>query len=201
MISFQSLRHEMLNRDKIIVIGASTGGPGHLKKIFSRLSPSFNTPVVVAQHMNSVFIPSFVKQFNDELHFNFFLAKSRDIINSSSIYMCETHCEIKRESKDLKLLSCVGVKSHYNPSVEHLFNSAVDVCRECDVLAILLTGIGSDGAQGLSNLQKAGATCIAESKDSAIVFGMPKRAAELNDDIKVMNLQNIINFIERFGDK
>jgi len=187
-------------REKLILIGASTGGPGHLKKILLSLKPSFSTPVVIAQHMNPVFITSFVKQFDDELPFNFFLANSRHHIEPSTMHICSTHCELNKRERYLKLESVSDVTSHYNPSVDHLFHSAVKLCKEYDILAILLTGIGHDGAEGLSELKHAGATCIAESEESAIVYGMPKKAVELNSSIKVMNLDNITAYIKRFGD-
>ena len=187
-------------KEKIILIGASTGGPGHLKKILSNLRSSFSTPIVIAQHMNPVFITSFVKQFDDELSFNFFLADSRHDIEHSTMHICATHCELHKRENYLKLESISGVNSHYNPSVDHLFYSGVKLCKEYDVLAVLLTGIGHDGAAGLSELQNAGATCIAESEESAIVYGMPKKAAELNASIKVMNLNDIIKYIKRFGE-
>ena len=190
----------MLIREKLILIGASTGGPGHLKKILSSLSSSFKTPIVIAQHMNPVFITSFVKQFDEELPFNFFLADDRHHVEKSSMYICATHCELNKRERYLKLESATGVVSYYNPSVDHLFHSAVKLCKEYDVLAVLLTGIGHDGAGGLSELQHAGATCIAESEDSAIVYGMPKKAAELNSNIKVMHLDEIIKYIKRFGE-
>jgi len=190
----------MLIKEKLILIGASTGGPGHLKKILLSLDPSFSTPVVIAQHMNPVFITSFVKQFDDELPFNFILADDRHEIKNYTMHVCATHCELNKRERYLKLESASGVTSHYNPSVDHLFYSAVKLCKEYDVLAILLTGIGHDGAAGLSELKNMGATCIAESEESAIVYGMPKKAAELNSNIKVMHLNDIIKYIKRFGD-
>ena len=187
-------------KEKLILIGASTGGPGHLKKILSSLDTSFSTPVVIAQHMNPVFIASFVKQFDDELPFNFYLANNRHDIEPFTMHICATHCELNKRERYLKLESASGVESYYNPSVDHLFHSAVKLCREYDVLAILLTGIGHDGASGLCELKNAGATCLAESEESAIVYGMPKKAAELNSNIKVMHLNDIIKYIKRFGD-
>ncbi len=191
----------MFIKEKLILIGASTGGPGHLKKIFFSLNSSFSTPVVIAQHMNPVFITSFVKQFDDELPFKFFLADSIHIIESETIYICATHCEFNKAEKYLELKSLRDMSFSYNPSVDCLFKSAVKLCKEYDVLAILLTGIGHDGAQGLSDLQNAGATCIAESEESAIVYGMPKKAVELNSNIKVMNLNQIKIYIKKFGEK
>lgn len=186
-------------REKIILIGASTGGPGHLKKILLSLPESFNIPIVIAQHMNPIFITSFVKQFNDELPFKFFLADNKHDIKTSTIHICATHCKLKKESFDLKLEKSLEVVSHYNPSVDCLFYSAVKLVKSYDILAILLTGIGQDGAVGLDSLENAGAKCIAESEDSAIVFGMPKKAAELNSNIDVMHLDNIIKNIKKFG--
>jgi two-component system chemotaxis response regulator CheB len=134
------------------------------------------------------------------LPFNFYLADGRHDVDPFTVHICATHCELNKRERYLKLENASGVISHYNPSVDHLFNSAVKLCREYDVLAILLTGIGQDGAQGLSDLKDARATCIAESEESAIVYGMPKKAAELNSSIKVMNLDQIIAYIKRFGD-
>lgn len=185
-------------KDKLILIGTSTGGPGHLKKILSKLHVGFDIPIVIAQHMNEVFIKSFVKQFDDELPFDFYLASDKHIIKSSSMYICGNHCEFNEAKLGLMLEKADNVDSHYNPSVNHLFMSAVKLCSKYDVLAILLTGIGSDGAMGLSKLQEAGATCIAESEESAIVFGMPKKAAELNSAIKVMNLERIADYVKNF---
>ncbi len=185
-------------KKKIILIGASTGGPGHLKKILSNLPSDFNTPIVIAQHMNPIFITSFVKQFDDELPFNFFLVNSINNVDSSSIYICGTHCEFQKQGSSLKLQSATNVVSYYNPSVNNLFQSAVKLTNSYDILAVLLTGIGQDGAEGLDALECAGASCIAESEDSAIVFGMPKKAAEMNSKIKVMHLDSIISYIKKF---
>ncbi|WP_297441991.1 CheB methylesterase domain-containing protein [Sulfurimonas sp.] len=181
-----------------MLIGASTGGPGHLKKIFSNLDSSINVPIVVAQHMNPVFISSFVKQFNDEMPFDFYAVDSNHGIKKGSIYICSTHCRLNILYNSVELQVDNSVNSHYNPSIDNLFKSAVKLCKTYDVLAILLTGIGSDGASGLSELQIEGANTIAESKESAIVFGMPKKAFELNSNIEVMHLNEIIKFVKKF---
>ncbi len=187
-----------VSKNRLILIGASTGGPGHLKKIFIRLESTLNTPVVIAQHMNPLFISSFVKQFDDELSLKFFLANQKHFLELSSVYVCATHCELIEQKSSLRLQVLNDVNSHFNPSIEHLFSSAIKLCQDYDVLAILLTGIGSDGAQGLSDLKNAGATCIAESEDSAIVYGMPKKAVEINGSIEVMSLDEIIKKIKQF---
>ena len=189
----------MTLKKKLILIGASTGGPGHIKKIFSSYESYFCAPIVIAQHMNQQFISSFVRQFDDEHPFDILLANFRHKIDNSCVYICADHCEFAKKDFDLYLEKADDVMSHYSPSIDHLFLSAVKLCKDYDILAILLTGIGQDGAQGLSELKDTGATCIAESKESAIVYGMPKKAAELNSNIKVMHLDEIIKYMKKFG--
>jgi two-component system chemotaxis response regulator CheB len=187
-------------KDKLILIGASTGGPGHLKKILSAVGGDFKVPIVIAQHMNPAFIQSFVKQFDSELPQKVSIIDNTHTIEEKNIYICSKHCQFKEDNYALKLQCVDFIDSYYNPSVDCIFSSAVRVLKRYNVLAILLTGIGQDGANAMSELQNHGATCIAESEKSAIVFGMPKRAAELNDKIKVLDLDEIIAYIKRFGE-
>lgn len=185
---------------KLILIGASTGGPGHLKKILGSLDSSFQTPIIIAQHMNQTFIESFVKQFDNELPLNVSMVDNSHIIESNNIYICSKHCEFVEKNYEVELNCVDNVDSYYNPSVDHIFGSAVPLTQKYDILAVLLTGIGHDGAQALSDLYDVGATCIAESESSAIVYGMPKRAVEINPSVKSLDLVSIIEEIKRFGD-
>lgn len=184
---------------KIVLIGASTGGPGHLKKILSSLGKDFDTPIVIAQHMNALFIESFVKQFDNELPNRVFLANSKHCLEPSNIYVCASHCGVTSERGSLHVQSINGVESFYNPSVDALFTSAVGLCQSFDVMAVLLTGIGHDGALGLSKLKIAGANCIAESHTSAVVYGMPKKAKEIDPQMHMMHLDEICKAIFEFG--
>jgi two-component system chemotaxis response regulator CheB len=187
-------------REKLILIGASTGGPGHLRKILGALDPNFCVPIIIAQHMNPTFIVSFAKQFNNELPLNVFLAEDRHPINRATTNICATTCHLVRKNMTLTLERSNTVDSYYNPSIDHLFHSASQLSEHYDILAILLTGIGFDGAAGLSALKDHGATCIAESEESAIVYGMPKKAVEVNPRIEVKNLNGIIKYIKDFGE-
>ena len=79
-----------------------------------------------------------------------------------------------------------------------LFKSAVPICKIVDVMGILLTGIGDDGASGLNDLYRAGAKCIAENEQTAIVYGMPKRAKDINPNLEIGNLDTIKTNLQRF---
>ncbi|WP_169974074.1 MULTISPECIES: CheB methylesterase domain-containing protein [unclassified Campylobacter] len=181
---------------KLVLVGASTGGPGHLKKLFRNLK-IHNTSVVIAQHMSLMFIPSFADQFGKECCVDVVRLEGKTELKDA-IYICEKNSEITT-CRPLSAKVCDLIKeTTYNPNVDILFSSAVEACKFCDVMAILLTGIGDDGARGLNELYKAGANCIAESKESAIVYGMPKRAKEINPNLKSMSIYQIRAELERF---
>jgi len=189
-----------VSKQKIVLIGASTGGPGHLKKILSFLKPSFKGSIVIAQHMNSAFIPSFIGQFSTELSFKVFSVDTSREFLSACVYFCPCNCELEKHHFALGVGPSSHTQTPYNPSVDTLFLSALGYTKEADIMAVLLTGIGNDGALGLSELQKHGAICIAESEKSAIVYGMPKRAIEINPLITVKSLDEIMSAIQTFGE-
>ena len=180
------------------MIGASTGGPGHLKIILQDLSPSLNVPIVIAQHMNAVFIPSFAQQFKAELKAPVEMLSHKSSLQHGGVYICERNCLLSSNHSLSVSFDNAPKDTLYNPCVDTLFHSVVDLCKEFDVLAILLTGIGNDGAEGLSRLKHAGATCIAEDEASAVVFGMPKKAKELIPDLTMLSINEIKVRLERF---
>ena len=91
-------------------------------------------------------------------------------------------------------------KTTFNPNVNLLFNSAVNYAHMSRMMAILLTGMGDDGASGLFELYKKGVYCVCENEKDCIVYGMPKRAVELNPKLRALSLvdikKEIIEFIE-----
>lgn len=187
-------------KQKIVLIGSSTGGPGHLKKILSALPKNFNMSIIIAQHMGSAFIPSFVNQFRSEIEASVHIIDKQTILEHSNIYICAGNSQLQKNDFIFKVAPIFNTQTTHSPSVDTLFLSAVPYCYTCNILAVLLTGIGQDGGDGLSQLQKNGATCIAENEESAIVYGMPKYAVEINPNIQSMHLDNIIKAIKKFGD-
>ena len=176
-------------KQKLVLVGASTGGPGHLKKLFKGLELK-GASIIVAQHMSLMFIPSFIAQFDKEC--------TAEVVMLSAIYICEKNSEIISASPLTAGICSPMKETTYNPNVDVLFHSGVQACEFADVMAILLTGIGDDGAKGLNELYKAGAKCVAESEESAIVYGMPKRAKEINANLKSLPIGGIRAELERF---
>ena len=168
-----------MKKQKLILIGSSTGGPGHLEKILSHLKPDFSSTIIISQHIDSVFLPSMVKHLNDISNFDVIQAQENQEIKRGSIiftYKNITNLHIDH-NRGLHLQKCTQT-SHYSPSVDLLFLSAAKLHGHIDILACLLTGIGDDGATGMLALKKIGAHCISESEESSIVYGMPKAALQ-----------------------
>lgn len=188
-----------LEHHKIILIGASTGGPGHINKILTSLKPEFQATLIIAQHMADEYIPSFTKQLNSICDYQVSSVVSQAIILPSHIYVSSLLTSININSNGLTFLQKKQTKSGYNPDIDYLYTSSARVAEQVSVLGIILTGIGSDGVNGCKLLSEGGGECIAESKTSAIVDGMPMQARKIVPNIKILSLNEIINKINQFG--
>jgi len=190
---------KLLEPHKIILIGASTGGPGHINKILTSLKPEFRATLIIAQHMGDEYIPSFTKQLNSICNYEVSSVVSQAVILPSHIYVSSLLTSINIGSKGLTFLQKKQIESGYNPNIDYLYTSAASVAEQVSILGIILTGIGSDGVKGCKLLSEGGGTCIAESEISAIVDGMPMQARKVVPNIKILSLTEIINKINQFG--
>ena len=184
---------------KLVLVGASTGGPGHLDKLFKALPTGFGAPVVVAQHINIQFLPTLCESLSSVSHIGVQMAQASSGLENRG-YL--THRDVNRfvlENERLSLGRSIPCGDHA-PSVDELFLSAAKLLKaDFQVLAVLLTGIGQDGAEGLLALKNAGAETLAESEKTAIVYGMPRAAYELGAVDRPSDLGDIIAAICAFG--
>lgn len=183
----------------MIIIGASTGGPGHLKHILGALGGVKLPPVVIAQHMDARLVGSFASHLGTETKRKTMLVNAETKIGEEGVYVCQQSSRFVMEGWSVSLVPVKETGHLYNPSIDLLFESACEVAKRRPVMGILLTGIGHDGAMGLARMFDAGARCIAESERSAIVYGMPKKAFEYNPRVTVLTLDEIVESIRKFG--
>ena len=188
-----------LKPDKVILIGASTGGPGHIKKILTALKPEFNATIIIAQHMGNEYIPSFVKQLNSICCHEVNSVVSDKPLLPSQVYVSSLLTSINIDSRGLSFVQKNRAENGYNPDINYLFTSAAKIVGQFSVLGIILTGIGSDGVNGCKLIAENGGQCVAESETSAIVDGMPMQARKIVPNIKTLSLNEIINEINLFG--
>ena len=187
--------------NKIIAIGASTGGTDALREVISKL-PTDSPPVVIVQHMPQNFTKAFadrlnqiceveVKEATDGEH----LAKGKVLIAPGN-----QHMEIRRSGIHYSVTLFDGpMMFHQRPAVEILFNSVAKYAGQ-NAIGAILTGMGKDGAQGLLNMRQAGANTVAQDERSCIVFGMPKEAIELGAAQVIKPLDQITQTILDFCD-
>lgn len=177
---------------KVIAIGASTGGTAAIKSVLQRL-PRNIPGIVIVQHMPPEFTRAFAERLDSECEIEVAEAKNKDPIVPGRALIANGayHMVIRRSGSRYYVEIGDGEKvSGHKPSVDVLFNSVAQYAG-ANALGILLTGMGSDGAQGMLNLHRQGAPTIAQDERSCVVFGMPKVAIELGGADKVLPLMNI----------
>ncbi len=196
MPSTQNLK--LFEHKKIVLIGASTGGPGQIQKIITALGLLQNTTILIAQHMGESFIPSFALHLNDSSINSINIICDGDLMKTSHIYICSGITTIFKQNSELYFKHERSPEHRFNPDINHLLNSFVPLAHELNILSVILTGIGDDGVEGCKSLSLHGAQCLTESAQSAIVDGMPSRARKEVPNIKVADLKGIITIIKEF---
>jgi len=184
---------------KLILIGASTGGPGRLHTILEELPHDLDAVVIIAQHMAPHFIPSFVKQLSLSTSYEVKEVVDGMEISPSCIYICSGECQLIEKRGEIRFLHRNPSDLLYSPDVNALFLSASELSVIIEKMGIILTGIGDDGALGSKAVFDAGGVCMFESEESATVYGMPRCAIELVPQGKVGSMEQIIEAIRRFG--
>jgi len=178
----------------LITIGSSTGGTQALQQVFLQL-PSEIPPIVVVQHIPAVFSKAFADRLNTLVDFTVKEAEDGELLQKNTVYIAPGGNQLKllRRGKELKVETNDDAPvNRFKPSVDYLFDSVSNLEVE-NLIAIILTGMGKDGAKGLLNLHSSGALTIAQDKDSSVVFGMPKEAIRLGAADKILSLENIAN--------
>lgn len=182
---------------EIIAIGTSIGGPQVLKNIISQLPSTFSVPIVIVQHMASGFMSGFTQWLNTNSPLTIKTAENNEILKSGVIYFApdHSHLTIERSHKNLiaKLIHDKPV-SGFCPSITVLLKSIAKSCQQ-KAIGILLTGMGSDGAEGLLELKQAGSHTIIQDKKSCVVFGMASIAQSMGAVDRVVEINQMADYI------
>jgi two-component system chemotaxis response regulator CheB len=178
--------------EKIIAVGASTGGTEAIKDFLVQL-PVNSPAVVITQHMPPGFTTSFAKRLDSLCRLKVQEVVGGERILPGNAYLApgNYHLSIKRSGADYiaQLLDSERVSGH-KPSVDVMFQSLSN-CAAKNTVAVILTGMGKDGAAGMYNLHQNGAYTFAQDEASCVVFGMPKEAINLGGIDEVLPLNDI----------
>jgi two-component system, chemotaxis family, response regulator WspF len=175
---------------KLVLIGASAGGPAALVEVLSALPKDFSPAIIIVQHIDLLFAPGLVDWLNGHTDLPVRLAREGDSVSSGNVLVAgsDDHLVFKNP-RELGYTS-EPEENPYRPSVDVFFESAAHFFRGA-MTGVLLTGMGRDGARGLKILRDAGYHTIAQDKNSSAVYGMPKAAATLNAASEILPLQKI----------
>jgi two-component system chemotaxis response regulator CheB len=176
----------------LIAIGASTGGTEAIQEILTRL-PADSPGIVITQHIPPVFSRAFADRLNQLGPLRVKEAEDRDEVKRGHVLIAQggLHMVLRRNAGGY----CVALKDgpkvcYQRPSVDVLFHSVAEVAG-AKATGVILTGMGSDGAQGLLRMKQAGAHTIAQDEATCVVFGMPREAIRLGGAERVLPLADI----------
>jgi len=182
--------------NKIIAIGASTGGTEALKKVLVKMPP--NSPgIVIVQHMPANFTKAFAARLNDLCQISVKEAEDNDSVTPGTALVApgNFHMIFRRSGARYYVEIKTGPMVHHQrPAVDVLFKSTAKYAG-ANAIGVILTGMGADGAEGLLEMKKTGAVTIAQDERSCVVFGMPKEAIKLGAADKVVPLELITSEI------
>lgn len=165
---------------RIVVIGASTGGPSALMEVISQLPESTELAILIAQHMPEKFTRTFAERLDRRSKIPVREAEHDEPIRAGEVLLCPGMRCLEIASINDRLFTRVvppALKDRYYPSADRLFASAAKACAR-QTIGVILTGMADDGTAGALELKKAGGYIIAESESTAVVYGMPRAAVE-----------------------
>jgi two-component system chemotaxis response regulator CheB len=165
----------------IVVIGISTGGPQALKMMIPRLPAELSVPIAIVLHMPVGYTELYARKLNEQSALTVLESQGGELVTKGHVYLAPAgrHLTLRRTTGGdiVTNLDVRPLDTLYKPSVDVLFQSAVDV-YDSRVLGIVMTGMGSDGREGAAWIKAKGGTVLTESEESCVVYGMPRSIVE-----------------------
>lgn len=179
---------------KYIAIGASTGGPPVIREILSKADPTLGAPILITQHISRGFTEVFVSWLKQASNIDVRVAHDLEKPVDAVAYVApdDRHMGIDRNGRIF--LSEAAREHHLRPAVSFLFRSLVEF-EPAKTMAVLLTGMGKDGALELARLRRRGALTVAQDQESSLVFGMPGEAVALDGASLILSASDIANHL------
>lgn len=163
-------------KTRVVLVGASTGGPRALMTILKSLPPGLPMAMVVAQHISKGFAPNLAQSLDACSTLRVVVAREGERLKPGTVYLAPGGCHTVLSRWRLTLEPVGRGNGEVSPSADRLFASGASLGARA--MGIVLTGMGNDGAEGLRVLREAGVHTVAESPETAIIYGMPRAALE-----------------------
>lgn len=177
----------------VVCIGSSTGGTVALTNIIPRLSRDIGVPILIVQHMPRLYTKGFADRLNSLSELEVKEAANGESLVPGVVYIAPGGYHLKVKNRKIIIDDSEQVNNH-KPSVDVLFN-AVEKEFGASALALILTGMGSDGAKGLASIKDSGGYTVAQDEESSVIFGMPGSAIKTGKVDRIIPLDKISQFI------
>ncbi|WP_256081978.1 chemotaxis-specific protein-glutamate methyltransferase CheB [Massilia sp. YIM B04103] len=174
---------------RLVALGASTGGPRALVEVLGALPVDFPLPLLIVIHIAEPFGSAFAEWLNDHCALGVRLARHGEELPTRGVLLAPPDQHLQLRGRQL-VCEQGPARQFCRPSVDVLFESLAQECGSAAV-AVLLTGMGQDGARGMLALRTAGALTIAQDETSCVVYGMPREAAQLGAAQRILPLDEI----------
>lgn len=162
--------------DGLVLVGVSTGGPPALETLLTGLPASFPWPILVAQHMPASFTGPLARRLNGLTELSVVEVRTPTVLQSGFVYVGRGDADItvSRRGAGLVAMAAPAIADYpWHPSADRLVRSALNHMAPSQLIGILMTGMGNDGAEAMTLLQSRGGRTIAEAEETAVVWGMP----------------------------
>jgi len=182
---------------RLIAIGASSGGPNALRQLLPKLPADFPVPIVLVQHLPESFTGMFAKWLDERCQIKVIEASEGVVVMPGSAIVAPGNAHLKVRKRPLGVEVVIENSQPVNghmPSVDVLFQSVAKEYGE-NGAAVLMTGMGSDGAEGIGEIRRAGGHTIAQDKESCMIFGMPRVAINKGYIDQVLPLKNMASYL------
>jgi two-component system chemotaxis response regulator CheB len=186
------VRSRIASTEKVIIVGASTGGTEAIKAFLAQMPPDC-PGILIAQHMPEAFTRPFAERLNGLCRISVAEAVHGERVLPGHAYVAPGHSHLllaRSGANYVVELSQAPPVNRHRPSVDVLFRSAAN-CAGRNAIGVILTGMGKDGAAGMLEMKQAGATNFAQDEASCIVFGMPKEAIALGGVDEIVSLNDM----------
>jgi len=185
----------------IVLIGVSTGGPGAIETVLPRLPSNFPWPILIAQHMPESFTGVFARRINDLSEIEVVEVNRPTPLRGGVAYIGRGDADflVGMRGGVLTAIPAPASPLHlWHPSVERLVTSALQYVAPDHLLGVMLTGMGNDGAAAMAELRSRGGRTIAESEDTAVVWGMPGELVKLGGATTVLPIERVADQLRRW---
>lgn len=184
--------------DRLVLVGASTGGPPALDALLGPLPAAFPWPIIVAQHMPATFTDALARRLDTVTAMSVSEVAEPTLLQAGRVYIARGDADVivSRRGGGLVAMNAPASPAfRWHPSVDRLVDSALEHTSAACIVGVLLTGMGNDGAAAMGRLQRAGGRTIAESEASAVVWGMPGELVRAGGASVISDLEGIADHL------